>query len=70
MTVPTRDMDSMQLFNFSRLRILAMNHNRIQTGKLIMELLPTLKELYATDCNLHVFPNLSDAPTLKIVQLH
>ena len=70
MTVHTHDMDSIQLLNFSRLRILATNHNKFQTGNLIMKSLPALKQLYATECNLHVFPNLSAAPALKNVQIH
>ena len=62
-------MYSIQLLNFSRLRILAINHNKIQTGNLIMKSLPALKQRYAVACNLHRFPNLSAASALKIMQL-
>ena len=70
MEVNAHDIGSMQLINFSSLHTLVMNHNKVQTGNLIMESLPALKKNYAPNCNLHVFPNLSAAPALKIVQLH
>ena len=70
MSVFAVDMESMQLRNFSRLRILAVNNNEIQTGNLILESLPALEELYAPNYNSNEFPNLSDAPALEIVQLH
>ena len=70
LAVWAHDMESIQLLNFSRLRMISMNQNKIQTGNLIMKSLPALIELYAPSCNLHVFPNLSAAPALKYVQLH
>ena len=70
MQVYANDMETMQLINFLSLCKLVMSHNKVQTGNLIMESLPELEELYAPNCNLHVFPNLSAAPLLKIVQLH
>ena len=63
-------MESMQLRNFLRLRKIAVNNNNLQTGHITMQSLPSLEEMYASNCNLHVFPNLSVVPTLKIVQLH
>ena len=64
------DMESIQLLNFSRLNFLALNRNRIKTGNLKMESLPALKQLYVSECTLQVFPDLSVAPALRIVQLH
>ena len=63
-------MQSIQLRNFLRLRMIVLNQNNPTTGSITMKSLPALEEMYASSCNLHVFPNLSAAPALKIVQLH
>ena len=43
MEVKANDIGCMQLINFSSLHKLAMNHNKVQMGNLIMESLPALK---------------------------
>ena len=68
--VDKHEMESMQILNFIRLNILDIGRNKIQTGNLVMQSLPALEELYAPDCNLTVFPNISAVPSLKSVQLH
>ena len=64
------DMASFQLGNFPRLYHAVMNSNNISNGNLIMKHLPALQYLYVSSCNLHVFPDLSAAPVLEVVQLH
>ena len=53
--------------NYPVLERLAMNF--APTNTLILRELPSLREVFAQDCNLQIFPNLTGAPELELVQL-
>ena len=56
------------LTHFPKLERLSMNI--VRTNSINLGKLPSLTSIYAQGCNLQTFPNLSNAPMLKLAQLH
>ena len=54
--------------NFAALTVMDMNY--VPTHSLIIHELPSLRNLFAQECDLQEFPDLSGAPHLEVVQLH